>query len=830
MAAKRRVHEIAKSLDRTSKEVIALLNKVGFEVKAANSVVTPEAEAQLRAHLFGIKGKEPEAEPSVMPDLVKPSLGKARLRKKAPRKAEEEVPAEPGAPPTGVVEAPAEGAEAPAVAAEPGAAAAAEGAPGEESAEAAPTEAVAEAAPPAEGAEPAVAEPQAEEEVAEAGAKPAKGKKPPRAEKAEAGATLGAEIEEDSAARISSEALRRLAKSDRLSRPRGRPGRRREKPTRARRGAEKGRGAGQRTVAPPEPKVPPKKKVRLRGERTLGELALELDVPTEKLQDFYKGQDRRETTMLSLLGMEEQAAAARELGFDVDAEATAGEPEPRRPVVAVLGHVDHGKTTLLDALRKTDVVATESGGITQHVGASLVESSFGDVVFIDTPGHEVFTEMRSRGAQVTDLVVLVVAADDGVMPQTLESISHAKAAHVPIVVAITKMDKPEADPLRVKRGLAEHGVTTEDWGGEVLAVEVSAPRGEGLDKVLEAISLQAEIMELTADPKGRAAGVVLESTLDRGRGAVVTVLVGQGTLRIGDSFVAGKRAGRVRALFDTAGKKIKQAGPSTPVQILGAEGLPDAGDVWVAMPDDKTARSLAALLSVEPEKEEAVEPAFSLDDWYRQLQEGGKAELNLVLKADVAGSLEALVEHLGPLGDEEVATKILHTGVGPVNESDVLLASASEAVIIAFRVGVEAKAKKLAQQEGVEIRTYDVIYETIEDVRAALEGLLEPEIVTEVVGEAEVRQVFPLSASAKVAGCMVQSGRVFRGARARVLREEAAIHEGTVTSLRRFRDDVREVQQGLECGIVIGGFPEVEEGDVIQVLEDRKIARRLPRK
>jgi len=820
-------------LDRPSKEVIALLKKLGLEVKAANSVVTPEAEAQLRAHLFGIKADEPAAEASVMPDLVKPSLGKARLRKKAPRKEEKAAPAEGlEAPPAEAPPAPPESGEVPAAAeAEAAAAPPAEGAPRGETAEAAAPEAGAEA-PPAERAEGAVAEPEAEAvPEAEAEAKPTKGKKPARAEKPEAGETLSPEIEEDSAARISSEALRRLAKSDRLSRPRGRrPGRRREKPARARRGPDRARGAGQRGVAPAEPKVPPKKKIRFRGERTLGELALELDVPTEKLQEFFKGRDRRETTPLSLLGVEDQAAAADELGFEVDAKAEAAEPKPRRPVVAVLGHVDHGKTTLLDALRKTDVVSTESGGITQHVGASVVESPFGDVVFIDTPGHEVFTEMRSRGAQVTDLVVLVVAADDGVMPQTLESISHAKAAHVPIVVAITKMDKPEADPLRVKRGLAEHGVTTEDWGGEVLAVEVSAPRGEGLDKILEAISLQSEIMELTADPKGRAAGVVLESTLDRGRGAVVTVLVGRGTLRVGDSFVAGKRAGRVRALFDTAGKTIKQAGPSTPVQLLGAEGLPDAGDVWVAMPDDKTARSLAALLSVEPEKEEVVEAAFTLDEWYRQLQEGGKAELNLVLKADVAGSLEALIEHLGSLGDEEVTTKILHTGVGTVNESDVLLASASRAVIVAYRVGVEAKAKKLAQREGVEIRNYDVIYETIEDVRAALEGLLEPEIVTEVVGEAEVRQVFPLSASAKVAGCMVQNGRVFRGARVRVLREEAAVHEGTVTSLRRFRDDVREVQQGLECGVVIGGFPEVEEGDVIQVLEDRKIARRLPRK
>ena len=530
---------------------------------------------------------------------------------------------------------------------------------------------------------------------------------------------------------------------------------------------------------------------------------------------------------MTILAVEEQAEAAREMGFDVELRAAEPNLVSRRPVVAVLGHVDHGKTTLLDAFRKTNVVSTESGGITQHVGASVVDSRFGDIVFVDTPGHEVFTQMRARGAHVTDVVVLVVAADDGVMPQTLESISHAKAAHVPVVVAITKMDKAEADPLRVKRGLAEHGVTTEDWGGDVLSAEISALQGEGLDKLMEAISLQSEIMELKADANARARGVVIESTLDRGRGVVVTVLVQQGVLKVGDAFVVGRRAGRVRAMFDTVGKTVKEAGPSTPVSILGAEGLPDAGDVLVAMPDDKTARSLAALLAVESEAEEAPEPAFTLDEWYRQLEEGGKSELDLVIKADVAGSAEALVEHLSQLGNEEVSPKILHSGVGPVNEGDVILAGASQAVLIAYRVNVEAKARKLAQREGVEIRRYDVIYETIEDVRAALEGLLEPEIITEVVGTAEVRQVFDVSSSTRVAGSMVTGGRIYRGARARVTRGGEVVHEGTISSLRRFRDDVKEVQQGLECGIIVGGFPEITEGDIVEVLGERKVARRL---
>ena len=565
----------------------------------------------------------------------------------------------------------------------------------------------------------------------------------------------------------------------------------------------------------------------MRAEQTLGEFALALDISTEKVEGFFKDKGRRDLTTVSILSVDEMAQAAREFGFDVEAQAAPPQLVPRRPVVAVLGHVDHGKTTLLDAIRKTNVVASESGGITQHIGASVVETRFGGIVFIDTPGHEIFTQMRARGAQVTDLVILVVAADDGVMPQTLESISHAKAARVPVVVAITKMDKAEADSLRVKRGLAEHGVTTEDWGGEVLSAEVSAVRGEGLDKLLEAVSLQSEIMELRGDPGARARGVVIESTLDRARGPVFTVLVQHGVLKVGDSFVVGNRAGRVRALFDAAGRNVKEAGPATPVSVLGGEGITGAGDVLVAMPDDKTARSLAALLAGEAGVEEVVEPAFSLDDWYRRMEEGGPAELNLVIKADVAGSAEALVEHLGRLGNDEVSAKILHASVGTVNEGDVLLAGTSRAVLIAYRVAVETKARKLAQHEGVEIRHYDVIYEAIDDVRAALEGLLKPEIVTEVVGAAEVRQVFAVSSSTRVAGCMVTSGRVFRGAAARVLRGGQAVYEGAISSLRRFRDDVKEVQQGLECGIVVSGFAEVAEGDVIEVLEERRIARRL---
>jgi len=769
--------------------------------------------------LFGIKDDSAEAESTAVPDLVKPSAGKVRLRKKAPRKKKEEPKPEEA-------EAEAvEGAEAPA-AAEEATEAPEKEAPSVEAEKKAPAEAKAER----EAEAPA-------EEEAEAGedgkAKTPRKKKAARPEKP--GTKKGPEeiAEEESSSPIPAEALRKLSKAEHAGPPRPRRGgrRRSDRPGRGRRGIpEKSRAHKGKVASTAPPKPPPRKKFRIQTEQTLGELAFALDVATEKLEEVLKAKGRRDLTPLTVLTVQDQVDVGRELEYDVEAVTKEPKLEPRRAVVAVLGHVDHGKTTLLDAVRKTNVVATESGGITQHVGASVVEGKFGEIVFIDTPGHEAFTQMRARGTQVTDIVILVVAADDGVMPQTLESISHAKAGHVPLVVAITKMDKAEADPLRVKRGLAEHGVTTEDWGGEVLSAEIPAVKGEGLDKLLEAVSLQAEIMELKEDPRARATGVVIESTLDRGRGAVITVLVQRGTLKVGDSFVAGQKAGRVRAMFDTKGRKVKEAGPSTPVSILGVEGVPDAGDVVVAMPDDKVARSLAALLAVGPEEEAAAEPAFSLDDWYRQLQEGGQAELNLVVKADVAGSAEALVEQLGQLGNDEVATKMLHAGVGAVTEGDVLLASTSQASLIAYRVGVEAKARTLAQREGVEIRNYDVIYETIEEVRAALEGLLEPEIVTQTVGTVEVRQVFAVSSSARVAGCMVTSGRAFRGAGARILRDGVVIHEGTISSLRRFRDDVKEVQQGLECGVMVSGFSEIEEGDVIEVLEERKIARRLDSK
>jgi len=837
VAGTRRVHEIAKELNRTSKELLDVLAQIGIDVKGANSVVTPEDEARLRARLFGIKEQKAAEPPTAAPSALSPSLAGARLRKKAPRAPEAATAAAPE-PAEAVTPAVAEAEKAKA------------GPPPAEAAKAAPAAeapAAAKAVKPAEEKPAAEAAPKAQTPAeGEAAKKPgvqakgAKVKKPGGAKpgRFDAKTNILEDVSTDRGTSISADAIRFLAKADRLARAKGprvagkkpaaperAPGAKRAVPD-----AVRGKTGRPRPVGPSEPKPVVKKKTRLQGDLTLGELAMLLDVATEKIQAFFEETSHRDTTPLTVLTAEDQAAAATAMGFDASAEPRVPKLQPRMPVVTVLGHVDHGKTTLLDAIRKTNVVASESGGITQHIGASLVNSPHGKIVFIDTPGHEIFTHMRSRGAQVTDVVILVVAADDGVMPQTLESISHAKAAHVPIVVAITKMDKLGADALRAKKGLAEHGVTTEDWGGDVLAVEVSAVNDVGLDKLLEAVSLQAEMMELTGDVNARPTGVVIESTLDRGRGAVMTVLIQKGVLKVGDPYVVGSRSGRVRAMFDAAGKPIKEAGPSVPATVLGTEGIPAAGDVLVAMPNDRAARSLAALLTVEPEK--AAEPGaiVSLDEWFKQLKEGEKGELGLVIKADVAGSLEALTEHVSRLGNDEVATKILHAGVGAVNEGDVLLAQASKAVVLAFRVGVEPKAKALAQRKGVDVRPYDVIYELLEDVRAALEGLLEPEIITEVVGSAEVRQVFETSGSARIAGSNVRSGRVTRGARARVVRDGAVVFEGTISSLRRFRDDVREVQQGYECGIQLAGFNEPEVGDVIEVLEERKVARRLTEK
>jgi translation initiation factor IF-2 len=498
--------------------------------------------------------------------------------------------------------------------------------------------------------------------------------------------------------------------------------------------------------------------------------------------------------------------------------------KPRAPVVTIMGHVDHGKTSILDRIRKTNVVAGEAGGITQHVGAYEVDAPTGKITFIDTPGHEAFTSMRARGAQVTDIVVLVVAADDGVMPQTVEAINHSKEAGVPIIVAVNKIDLPTAKPLQVKKQLADTGVVAEEYGGDVITVDVSARTGDGIDRLLEMILLQADVMELKADPEAPARGVAVEVRKEEGRGILCTVLVTQGTLRVGDTFVIGRQYGKVRALFDHRAAPVRAAPPSTPVVILGCNGLPVAGDRFMVVTDEREARDLSLRSQVAAkEREKRAAKKLTLDEIYSQFERGDIKELRLVIKGDTNGSIEALSESLSRLTVEEIGVKVVHSGVGVVNESDVLLAGTSDAIIIAFNVRIAPKALELADSQGIEIRSYEIIYECISDVLKGLQGMLEPEKVERILGKAEVRQVFKISKLGTVAGCIVLDGTITRNAMARVYRDEEMVYDGRISSLKRFQDDVREVQKDFECGIGVGGLTDLLEGDIIEayVVEEK---------
>jgi len=502
---------------------------------------------------------------------------------------------------------------------------------------------------------------------------------------------------------------------------------------------------------------------------------------------------------------------------------------PRPPVVTVMGHVDHGKTLLLDKIRKANVVAGEAGGITQHIGAYQVSWHGKSITFLDTPGHEAFTSMRARGAKVTDVIILVVAADDGVMPQTIEAINHAKAANVPIIVAINKMDRPDANPDRVLQQLAEHALVPEKWGGDTIVVEISALQETGIDELLEQVLLVAEIGELAAPPSGRAVGTVLEANLEVGRGPVATVIVQRGLLRVGDPVVAGPAYGKVKALINDQGKQVKSAGPSTPVQILGFSEPPFAGDEMRVARDLGHARSLAEaraqrsrLVGQQPV---ASSSGARLEDLFEQIQRGETATLNIVLKADVQGSLEACTESLKKLERDDVKLVIVHRGVGGISESDVQWAKASNATIIGFNVRPDKRSRELAVSEGVQIRTYEIIYKLIEEIEAAMLGLLTPVFEEIVTGEAEVREVFRIPRIGAIAGCFVRDGVITRGSKVRFLREGTIIWKGTVTSLRRFKDDAREVAAGFECGIGLSDYQDLKPGDVIETFEEREIPR-----
>ncbi|MFZ5634828.1 MAG: translation initiation factor IF-2 [Bacillota bacterium] len=603
------------------------------------------------------------------------------------------------------------------------------------------------------------------------------------------------------------------------------------------------KGAQQRGRSDPRPPVPLEKKPVVIGETvTVQELAEKMKKsPAELIKKLLLlgiiatiNQEIDSDTAIILAG---EFGYEVEVKIQLDAEAQLEQVQeddpadlvPRASIVTVMGHVDHGKTSLLDAIRETNVIATEAGGITQHIGAYQVEHNNKKITFVDTPGHEAFTAMRARGANVTDIVVLVVSADDGVMPQTVEAINHAKAAGVPIVVAINKMDKPDANPDRVKQQLTEYELLAEEWGGDTICVPVSAKEKQGIEDLLENILLVAEVSELKANPSRAARGTVIEAELDKGRGPVATVLVQNGTLHIGDAVVAGTAYGRVRAMMDDKGRRIKKAGPSTPVEVLGFHDVPQAGDAFYVVKDEKTIRQIIDKRVVRKRQEELKVSAgrVSLDDLFKQIQEGQVKELNLIIKADVQGSVEAITQALEKLSTDEVKVKIIHGGVGAITETDIMLATASNAIVIGFNVRPDVNARKAAENEKVDIRLYRVIYDATDDIKAAMSGLLEPELREVVLGRVEVRKIFKASKLGTIAGCYVLEGKITRDAGVRLIRDGVVVYEGKIDSLKRFKDDVREVMQGYECGLTLENYQDIREGDIIEAFTTEQIKREL---
>ena len=601
-------------------------------------------------------------------------------------------------------------------------------------------------------------------------------------------------------------------------------------------------GAGQ-TKAPREPQAPIERTgpVKVASGATVKDLSAALGVPASQIIKIMMGVGEM-VTITQSLGDAAVELIAGELGREVEIKHAAEEelePEvyeddpddlaPRPPVVTIMGHVDHGKTTLLDAIRESAVVETEAGGITQHIGAYQVDHGGRWLTFLDTPGHEAFTALRARGAKVTDIAVLVVAADDGVMPQTKESISHARAASVPIVVAVNKIDRDDANPMRVRQELVAEGLQPEEWGGTTQFSDVSAKTQQNLDDLLEKVLLVADAeLELTANPKAPASGPIIESRLDVGRGPVATMLVQRGTLHVGDAIVAGDAWGKVRALHDYHGERVKGAKPGTPVEILGFDKPPQAGEHARVVEHDRQARHLAGLRGQRLRAEQLAQQSKrgpSLEDLFTRIGEGIVQDLNIIVKSDVQGSLEAVGSELAKIQHPEVRVNVIHTGIGAISEGDVMLASASSAIVVGFNVRPNAEARSLAEREGVDIRTYRVIYQLTEDIERALVGMLSPERVEEIIGEAEVRALFRISRLGVIAGCHVTNGTVRRNAQVRVVRDGAVVYETGVASLKRFKDDVREVQAGFECGIQLEGFNDVKEGDVLEFYETREIER-----
>lgn len=801
--AKTRVYELAKELDVPSKRIIDLLADIGFEVKNHMSVVEDEAVKRISYQLTG-KGEPPVITTQSAAHEKKTAPVKKEAEKPTPRpetgRPQEQRPANP----QGQRPANTQGQR------------------------------------PNQGERPA--SPQGQRPANTQGQRPNQGQRPASPQGQRPANTQG-------------------QRPNQGQRPASPQGQRPASPQGQRPASPQGQrpGQGQRSFSQRPPRKDKKRvdkrqrkairearildeqqrlerTVVLEGRITVGELADKLGVSA--------GEIISKLITLGVMATINQAVdsdvaqvLAEEYGFDVEVkvdELEAGlveitedrveDLQSRPPVVTILGHVDHGKTSLLDAVRKANVTSQEAGGITQHIGAYQAEYNNKKIVFLDTPGHEAFTAMRARGAQVTDIAIVVVAADDGVMPQTVEAINHVKAAGVPIIIAVNKIDKPNANPDRVKQQLTEYNLIPEEWGGDTVFVEVSALQRIGLDTLMEMILLVAEMAEFKANPDKPAIGTVVEAKLDKGRGPVATVLIQDGTIHVGDSIICGTIYGKVRAMVDDKGKRIKKSGPATPVEVLGLNEVPEAGDMLQVVSDDKVARQVADKRAEKRREVELKKSAkVSLDDLFSQIQEGEIKDLNIIVKADVQGSVEALRESLMKLANDEVRVQVIHGGVGAITESDVMLASASNAIIIGFNVRPEPNARKMAERENVETRMYRVIYEALEDVKAAMTGMLTPQFKEVVLGQAEVRHLFKVSRLGTIAGCHVSDGKITRNSEIRIIRDGIVIHEGTIDTLKRFKDDVREVVAGYECGILMEKFHDFKEGDVIEAYAMQRV-------
>jgi translation initiation factor IF-2 len=816
------------------------------EAEPAAPAAPPAAKAEAKPAEKPAAAKEAEAKPAERPAAAKAEDKPAAAKEAEAKPAERPAAAKAEDKPAAAKEAEAKPAEKPAEPARPAAAKPAakpEPAPEPPRPLSAEPQRIPATPPPATPPGPAIPPPHRPSQPPPAAERLGHANLPP-------GVVARGNQSAPSAGRISEQARQRIVAQHAQQRgPRRREVGRRElgqpgRPTGGRHGRRRvspSRGKGQKT----EITVPSAQKriIKIEGDIQLQTLAQRMSLKATDLLMKLMQMGEMGVTINSTLDTDTAKLIASEFNYEVENVAKsedelidemrgefvdeAEERESRAPIITVMGHVDHGKTSLLDKIRQADVAAGEAGGITQHIGAYRVETEKGPIVFLDTPGHEAFTSMRARGAQATDIVVLVVAADDGVMPQTKEAINHSKAADVPIVVAVNKIDKPDSQPQQIRNELVGYGLQPEEWGGETLFVDVSAISGQGIDDLLENLSLQAELLELEANPKIPGEGIVLEAYLDRGRGPVANVLVRNGTLKQGDLVVAGAAMGRVRALTDERNQRLDEAGPATPVEILGLSEVPSAGDMLYAVENEDRAKELIEQRSREERMKQQREMRSGLEKLQEMMKAGEQQQLNLVIKSDVHGSAEALTKALTDLSTDKVKVSVIHTGVGGITEQDVMLASASEGIIIGFNVRPAGKAGSTAKAEGVEIRTYKVIYEAVDDVKKAMAGLLAPEYREKDLGKAEVRQTFGIPKVGTVAGCYVTEGKILRNAKARLVRDAVQIWDGDLASLRRFKDDVREVASGYECGIGLQGYNDIKEGDVIECYEMEEIEATL---